>query len=89
MSYTRNCLAEASQIIKTLDTASIDHMAKLLVAVRERGGWLLFLALDVCEQLRQQIGRQQEAGRSQGFSMGGDFNGRNLQMVYHGRPEQI
>ena len=45
MSYTTNYLAEASQIIKAVDTASIDHMVEMLVALRECGGRLFFLGV--------------------------------------------
>lgn len=45
MSYTTNYLAEASQVIDALDTASIDRMVEMLVVLRERGGRLFFLGV--------------------------------------------
>jgi D-sedoheptulose 7-phosphate isomerase len=45
MSYTTDYLAEATQILARLDTAAIERMAALLVAVRERGGRLFFLGV--------------------------------------------
>ena len=43
MSYTAQYLAEATQIISQLDTAAIDRVLTLLVALRERQGRLFFL----------------------------------------------
>lgn len=45
MSYTRDYLSEASQILGKLDVEAIDRMVNLLVALRERGGRLFFLGV--------------------------------------------
>jgi D-sedoheptulose 7-phosphate isomerase len=45
MSYAAEYLKEATQIIGKLDTATIDQMVDLLVALRERGGRLFFLGV--------------------------------------------
>jgi len=45
MSYTTDYLAEAAQVLRRLDTAAIDRMVELLVAVRERGGRLFILGV--------------------------------------------
>ena len=45
MSYTTQYLAEVTQIISQLDTAAIDRMLTLLVALRERQGRLFFLGV--------------------------------------------
>jgi D-sedoheptulose 7-phosphate isomerase len=45
MSYTTGYLAEAIQILQQLDTAAIDRMVALLVALRERQGRLFVLGV--------------------------------------------
>ena len=45
MSYTTDYLAEATEILSRLDTAPIERLAELLVALRERGGRLFFLGV--------------------------------------------
>lgn len=45
MSYTETYIAEATQILARLDTAVIERMVDLLVALRERGGRLFFLGV--------------------------------------------
>ena len=45
MSHTHQYLAEASEIIQKLDTAAIDQIVALLVALRERGGRLFILGV--------------------------------------------
>lgn len=45
MSYTTTYIAEAIEILNRLDTAAIDRMVELLVALRERGGRLFFLGV--------------------------------------------
>ena len=45
MSYTTEYIAEASQILTRLDTATIDRMVALLGELRERGGRLFFLGV--------------------------------------------
>lgn len=45
MSYTRDYLAEASEILAKLDLEAIDRMVDLLVSLRERGGRLFFLGV--------------------------------------------
>src|SRR5215216_1374768 len=45
MSYTTTYIAEAIEILNRLDTAAIDSMVDLLVALRERGGRLFFLGV--------------------------------------------
>src|SRR5215213_3263466 len=45
MSYTTTYITEATQILAQLDTAAIERMAVLLVALRERGGRLFFLGV--------------------------------------------
>lgn len=43
MSYTKQFLAEAAQILARLDTATIDNMVQELVQLRHRGGRLFIL----------------------------------------------
>src|SRR6266498_2462004 len=45
MSYTRQYIAEAQQILAQLDIAAIDRMVALLQALRERQGRLFFLGV--------------------------------------------
>lgn len=45
MSYTREYLTEASEIIAKLDIDAIEKMVDLLVLLRERGGRLFFLGV--------------------------------------------
>lgn len=45
MSYTRDYLSEASQILGKLDVEAIDRMVSLLVTLREGGGRLFFLGV--------------------------------------------
>jgi len=45
MSYTTGYLAEAVEILQRLDTAAIDRMVELLVALRERQGRLFVLGV--------------------------------------------
>jgi D-sedoheptulose 7-phosphate isomerase len=45
MSYTTGYLAEAIEILQRLDTAAIDRMVALLVALRERQGRLFVLGV--------------------------------------------
>jgi len=45
MSYTRQYIAEASQILSKLDVDAIDRMVNLLVALRERQGRLFILGV--------------------------------------------
>jgi D-sedoheptulose 7-phosphate isomerase len=45
MSYTSEYIAEATQILARLDTAAIERLAALLVALRERSGRLFFLGV--------------------------------------------
>lgn len=45
MSYARTHLAEAIAILGLLDPSSLDRMAELLAAVRERGGRLFILGV--------------------------------------------
>jgi D-sedoheptulose 7-phosphate isomerase len=45
MSYAKQFLAEAGQVIKQLDAEAVDHLAEELVAVRERGGRLFALGV--------------------------------------------
>ena len=45
MSYTDEHLAEAKTIIDAIDTAAVERMVDLLVALRERGGRLFFLGV--------------------------------------------
>ena len=45
MSYTTDYIAEATQILARLDTAAIERLAALLVALRERSGRLFFLGV--------------------------------------------
>lgn len=45
MPYTRDYLAEASEILAKLDVEAIDRMVDLLVSLRERGGRLFFLGV--------------------------------------------
>lgn len=45
MSYANDYIAEATQILARLDTAAIERMVELLVALRERGGRLFFLGV--------------------------------------------
>ncbi len=45
MSYTRDYLAEASEIVAKLDVEAIERMVDLLVSLRERGGRLFFLGV--------------------------------------------
>src|SRR6266498_5359523 len=45
MSYTTEYIAEASQILTRLDTATIDRMVALLGEVRARGGRLFILGV--------------------------------------------
>jgi len=45
MSYTTQYIAEAQQILARLDTAAIDRMVALLLALRERQGRLFFLGV--------------------------------------------
>jgi len=45
MSYAREHLEEAKQIIDQIDTDAIERMADLLAQVRERGGRLFFLGV--------------------------------------------
>src|SRR5438874_7056030 len=45
MSYTTDYIAEARQVLDRLDTAAIDRVAALLVALRQRGGRLFVLGV--------------------------------------------
>ena len=45
MSYTTDYIAEAGQVLDRLDTAAIDRMVALLVALRQRGGRLFVLGV--------------------------------------------
>jgi D-sedoheptulose 7-phosphate isomerase len=45
VSYAKVHLAEASQILSTLDPEPIEAMARILAAVRQRGGRLFFLGV--------------------------------------------
>src|SRR5438046_6127095 len=45
MSYTTDYIAEARQVLDRLDTAAIDRVAALLVALRQRGGRLFILGV--------------------------------------------
>src|SRR3954447_18246312 len=45
MSYTKQHLDEATQIIASIDTAVIEKMATLLADLRARGGRLFFLGV--------------------------------------------
>jgi D-sedoheptulose 7-phosphate isomerase len=45
MSYTDEHLAEAKKIIDGIDTAAVERMVDLLVALRDRGGRLFFLGV--------------------------------------------
>jgi D-sedoheptulose 7-phosphate isomerase len=45
MSYTTDYIAEAKQVLDRLDTAVIDRLVALLVALRQRGGRLFILGV--------------------------------------------
>ena len=45
MSYTTDYIAEARQVLDRLDTATIDRVVELLVALRQRGGRLFVLGV--------------------------------------------
>jgi D-sedoheptulose 7-phosphate isomerase len=45
MSYTTDYIAEARQVLDRLDTAAIDRVVALLVALRQRGGRLFVLGV--------------------------------------------
>jgi D-sedoheptulose 7-phosphate isomerase len=45
MTYTEQHLSEATQILRQIDQAAIEHMADVLATVRERGGRLFFLGV--------------------------------------------
>ena len=45
MSYARQHLNEAAQIINQIDVASIEHVVDVLAAARQRGGRLFFLGV--------------------------------------------
>jgi D-sedoheptulose 7-phosphate isomerase len=45
MSHTTDYIAEARQVLDRLDTAAIDRMVALLVALRQRGGRLFVLGV--------------------------------------------
>lgn len=45
MSYSKQHLQEASQIISQIDTTAVEKIATLLVKVREQGGRLFFLGV--------------------------------------------
>lgn len=45
MSYTKQHLAEAAEVIARLDADAIERMAAMLAALRERGGRLFFLGV--------------------------------------------
>jgi D-sedoheptulose 7-phosphate isomerase len=45
MTYTKEFLAEASDILKIMDVESVDRMVDLLVDARERGGRLFILGV--------------------------------------------
>ena len=45
MSYAKQFLAEAGQVIKKLDAEAVDQLAEELVALRERGGRLFALGV--------------------------------------------
>ena len=45
MSYTTDYIAEARQVLDRLDTAAIDRLIALLVALRQRGGRLFVLGV--------------------------------------------
>src|SRR6266511_5691477 len=45
MSYTTNYMAEATQILRQIDQATIERMVELLVALRLRNGRLFFLGV--------------------------------------------
>jgi D-sedoheptulose 7-phosphate isomerase len=45
MSYTTDYIAEARQVLDRLDTAAIDRVVELLVALRQRGGRLFVLGV--------------------------------------------
>ncbi|MEO8257175.1 MAG: sugar isomerase, partial [Acidobacteriota bacterium] len=45
MSYARQHLNEAAQIIDRIDAASIERVVDVLAAARERGGRLFFLGV--------------------------------------------
>ena len=45
MSYTTEYIAEARQVLDRLDTAAIDRVVELLVALRQRGGRLFILGV--------------------------------------------
>ena len=45
MSYSKQHLREASQIISRIDTVAVEKIATLLAKVRDRGGRLFFLGV--------------------------------------------
>ena len=45
MSYTKEYIAEASQILSKLDVEAIERIVDLLIALRSRGGRLFFLGV--------------------------------------------